>query len=114
MSPAKHGGLAGRLLQIFDIVFQLIYNVCMAKDAIINARVESRLKTKVDQIFNVLGLSQTEAITLFYKQVELNQGLPFDVKVPNKLTKKTLKDSRIGKNIKKFKSKADLYADLGI
>jgi len=86
----------------------------MAKDAIINARVESRLKTKVDQIFNILGLSQTEAITLFYKQVELNQGLPFEVKVPNKLTRKTLKDSRLGKSLKKFKSKDDLYADLGI
>jgi DNA-damage-inducible protein J len=86
----------------------------MAKDAIINARVESRLKTKVDQIFNVLGLSPTEAITLFYKQVELNRGLPFEVKMPNKLTKKTLKESRAGKNIKRFASKADLYADLGI
>ena len=92
----------------------MIYIARMAKDAIINARVESRLKTKVDHIFNVLGLSPTEAITLFYKQVELNHGLPFDVKVPNKLTKKTIKESESGKNIKKFASKADLYADLGI
>ena len=86
----------------------------MAKDAIINARVESRLKAKVDHIFDVLGLSPTEAITLFYKQVELNKGLPFEVKMPNKLTQKTLKDSQAGKNIKKFKSQSELYADLGI
>jgi DNA-damage-inducible protein J len=86
----------------------------MAKDAIINARVESKLKTKVDHIFNVLGLSPTEAITLFYKQVELNNGLPFEVKVPNMLTQKTMKDSQVGKKIKKFKSTRELYADLGI
>ena len=86
----------------------------MAKDAIINARVESRLKSKVDHIFEVLGLSPTEAITLFYKQVELNNGLPFEVKVPNKQTQKTLRDSKAGKNIKKFKSTRELYADLGI
>lgn len=86
----------------------------MAKDAIINARVESKLKTKVDHIFNILGLSPTEAITLFYKQVELNNGLPFEVKVPNKLTQKTLRDSQVGKKIKKFKSTRKLYADLGI
>lgn len=86
----------------------------MAKDAIINARVESKLKTKVDHIFNVLGLSPTEAITLFYRQVELNNGLPFEVKVPNKLTRKTMKDSQVGKKIKKFKSTRELYADLGI
>lgn len=86
----------------------------MAKDAIINARVESRLKSKVDHIFEVLGLSPTEAITLFYKQVELNNGLPFEVKVPNKQTQKTLRDSKAGKNTKKFKSTRELYADLGI
>ena len=86
----------------------------MAKDAIINARVESKLKTKVDHIFNILGLSPTEAITLFYKQVELNNGLPFEVKVPNKLTQKTLRDSQVGKNTRKFKSARELYADLGI
>ncbi len=86
----------------------------MAKDAIINARVESKLKTKVDHIFNILGLSPTEAITLFYKQVELNNGLPFEVKVPNKLTQKTLRDSQVGKNTRKFKSVRELYADLGI
>jgi len=86
----------------------------MAKDAIINARVESKLKTKVDHIFNILGLSPTEAITLFYKQVELNNGLPFEVKVPNKLTQKTLRDSQVGKKIKRFKSTRELYADLGI
>jgi DNA-damage-inducible protein J len=86
----------------------------MAKDAIINARVESGLKHKVDKIFHVLGLSPTEAITLFYKQIELNKGLPFDIKVPNKLTKKTLKDSASGKNVKRFKTREALYADLGI
>ena len=97
-----------------DNVFQLIYITIMAKDAIINARVESGLKHKVDKIFHALGLSPTEAITLFYKQIELNKGLPFDVKVPNKLTRKTLKNSAAGKSIKQFKSREELYADLGI
>lgn len=86
----------------------------MAKDAIINARVESKLKSKVDHIFEILGLSPTEAITLFYKQVELNKGLPFEVKVPNKLTEKTIKASQAGKGVKRFKSQRELYADLGI
>jgi DNA-damage-inducible protein J len=86
----------------------------MAKGAIINARVETGLKQKVDKIFHVLGLSPTEAITLFYKQIELNKGLPFEVKVPNQLTKKTIQDSAAGKNTKRFKSTKELYADLDI
>jgi len=97
-----------------DSVFQMIYTVDMAKDAIINARVESRLKSKVDHIFDLLGLSPTEAITLFYKQVELNKGLPFEVKIPNNLTRKTLAETKSGRNLKRFKSTGELYADLGI
>jgi DNA-damage-inducible protein J len=68
----------------------------------------------VDGIFGALGLSATEAITLFYKQVELNDGLPFAVKLPNKLTRRVIMDSSKGKNLKKFKSKEALYKDLGI
>ncbi len=31
-----------------------------------------------------------EMITLFYKQVELKKGLPFDIAIPNKVTRRTL------------------------
>jgi DNA-damage-inducible protein J len=86
----------------------------MAKDAIINARVEKKLKDRVDDIFGALGLSATEAITLFYKQVELNDGLPFAVRIPNKLTKTVISDSHKGRKTKKFSSKQALYKDLGL
>ncbi|MBP2659662.1 MAG: hypothetical protein H6Q69_2694 [Firmicutes bacterium] len=54
----------------------------MAKDAVIKARVESSLKDTVENIFDRLGLSPIEAITLFYKQVELRRGLPFVIELP--------------------------------
>ncbi len=48
----------------------------------IRARVDSGLKMDAENILSSLGLSQTEAITLFYKQIVMNGGLPFDLKLP--------------------------------
>ena len=52
----------------------------------IQARIEPGLKAAAETIFTKLGLSSTEAIRLFYKQVELREGLPFPVEIPNKKT----------------------------
>jgi DNA-damage-inducible protein J len=65
----------------------------MAKTAVVRARIEPDLKTEVEYILRELGLSQTEAVTLFYHQIKLNQGLPFEVKIPNEVTLKTFKET---------------------
>jgi DNA-damage-inducible protein J len=58
----------------------------MAKTSTISARIDRDVKKPAEQIFKELGLTSSQAITLFYKQVELQQGLPFIVKIPNNLT----------------------------
>ena len=58
----------------------------MAKTEFIRARVEPELKTQAEEIFSKLGLSPTDAITLFYVQVILHNGLPFAVRIPNNET----------------------------
>lgn len=45
-------------------------------------RVEPNLKYQTELILNELGLSFSTAITLFFKQIVINRGIPFDVKVP--------------------------------
>ena len=59
----------------------------MSRTAFIRARTEPMLKKKAENIFKNLGLTATDAITLFYKQVILNNGIPFDIKIQNKETK---------------------------
>jgi len=86
----------------------------MSKNAVISARIEDKLKQSAESILKKLGISPSEAITIFYKQVELKNGLPFEVKLPNKVTLKTFKDSDEGKSVKSFKNAKDLYKDLGI
>ena len=49
----------------------------MAKTATIRARLEPDLKQEAERILSTLGLSPTAAITLFYRQVTLQHGLPF-------------------------------------
>jgi DNA-damage-inducible protein J len=58
----------------------------MAKTAYINARIEPALKARAETIFAALGLSTSDAIAMFFRQVVVRRGLPFDVSVPNEDT----------------------------
>ena len=49
--------------------------------------IEPELKSDVEGIFKELGLSATEAINLFYRQVRLKKGLPFDVRMAEKIVR---------------------------
>jgi DNA-damage-inducible protein J len=86
----------------------------MSKTANIRARVEPELKTEVEKILSELGLTVSETVHLLYRQIRLQRGLPFDVRIPNELTTRTLKASQKGKSVKRFGSKKEFYADLGL
>ena len=55
----------------------------MTRAAMIHARMEPELKQNVESIFKALGMTTTEAVTMFYKQVKMLRGLPFAVEVPD-------------------------------
>jgi DNA-damage-inducible protein J len=86
----------------------------MSKTATVRARIEPDLKNEVEGILSHLGLTASETILLLYRQIKLRRRLPFDVAMPNRLTAKILRQSKMGKNVKHFASKKDLYADLGL
>lgn len=54
----------------------------MAKSANLYARIEPDLKERAESILSALGIPASNAITLFYKQIVLQNGLPFPVKLP--------------------------------
>ncbi|WP_036096373.1 type II toxin-antitoxin system RelB/DinJ family antitoxin [Leptospira weilii] len=84
----------------------------MAKTAMIRARVEDNLKKDVENILNHLGLSASEAINIFYHQIKLSKGLPFPVKIPNKITSKTFEATDKKKGLKSFNSKEEIFKKL--
>ena len=45
------------------------------KTQMVHARIDPRLKNSAERIFTRIGISTTEAIRLFLKQVELHKGL---------------------------------------
>ena len=53
----------------------------MAKSANLYARIEPEVKEQAEAILNALGIPASNAITMFYKQVILQRGLPFEVKL---------------------------------
>ena len=84
----------------------------MAKTAMIRARTDEKLKEQVEGIFHKLGMTATEAINLFYRQVKMTRGLPFPVRLPNGETRRTLEKSARGEDVKTFKNVEDLFKDL--
>ena len=85
----------------------------MTKSEMIRARVEPDLKQEAETVFAKLGLSTTQAITLFYKQVTLQQGLPFAVKIPNAETREALQDAYDGEDLTEYESLDALKAAHG-
>ena len=81
------------------------------KTETLNARIEPALKSGAERILKKLGLSNAEAIRLFYTQICLNKGLPFDVRIPNKTTIAAMKEAESGK-LKRFSSTEELFKDL--
>jgi len=76
----------------------------MSKSVMIHARVEPDLKNETEQTLKALGLNMTQAITLFLQQVKIQNGLPFEVKLPNAQTQKALceleqRDGKVFANI---------------
>lgn len=55
----------------------------MTKSANLYARIEPNLKENAEAILNVLGISASSAITMFYKQIVMHNGIPFELKIPN-------------------------------
>jgi DNA-damage-inducible protein J len=86
----------------------------MRKTAVISTRINPELKHNAEQVFKELGLTATQAITLFYKQVELERGLPFAVRVPNDVTTNALEKAKTRRELESFNTLDDLFEDLGI
>ena len=86
----------------------------MSKNAVIHTRINADLKAGAEQILETIGISASEAIRLFYRQIELHQGIPFDVKIPNKLTAETLRKSERGEEVYRAADADDLFDQLGL
>ena len=84
----------------------------MAKTATIQTRVDPVVKHNAQIILKKLNISMSEAISMYLSQITLHKGIPFELKIPNEITAKTLRESENGKNIHKVESVDDLFQEL--
>ena len=83
----------------------------MAKTAMINARIEPKLKKEVEGILQRLGLNTTQAVSLYFRHIKNYRGLPFEVKLPNAATRRAIEAARKGK-VRRFHSASELAEEL--
>jgi len=69
----------------------------MAKTGYINARMDKKLKSDAEKVLRDVGVNTSDAVTMFFKQVVIQQGLPFEVRIPNKETRKAIAELEAGK-----------------
>jgi DNA-damage-inducible protein J len=83
----------------------------MATDTYVRARIDTATKERAADALEAMGLSISDAIRLLMLRVADEQKLPFEVKVPNRTTRKAINELESGKG-KRFRSVDALMADL--
>ena len=90
------------------------------KSANLYARIEPDVKEKAESILSALGIPASSAINMFYKQIILQRGLPFEVKIPsarpevNEELEKGYVDMQTGRTKNAKKAFADIRKDYGL
>ena len=57
----------------------------MAKSSSIYTRVEPEIKEQAEQVLKSLGIPMANAVNLFLHQIVLQKGIPFEVKLPQRI-----------------------------
>jgi len=76
----------------------------VATSAGINTRIDAGLEKKAVKVFDRLGLTEAEAIRLCYAQVDLHQGVPFPLMIPNAHTRDAFEEAKHPEQLPSFKN----------
>ena len=86
----------------------------MAKSDQVNVRMEPEVKAEAEAIFARLGMTPSQAIKMFYRQVTLQHGLPFEVRIPNPGTVEAIRELEAGQDLRSYENFGDYRTDLGV
>lgn len=85
---------------------------CTMSTTMIQVRIDEETKKQAQTVLGALHISVSEAVKLFLRQVVLQRGIPFEVKIPNELTAKTLRESEQGIDLHSASSVDELFKEL--
>ncbi|MCX6054248.1 MAG: type II toxin-antitoxin system RelB/DinJ family antitoxin [Chloroflexi bacterium] len=72
----------------------------MNKSAYVFVRIRPDVKAETDNILKSLGITATQAISMFYNQINMRRGLPFPVEIPNEVSRQAIQDAVNGVDMK--------------
>ena len=84
----------------------------MANGAYVQARMDPSIKEQAQAVLKKLGISMSDAIVFYFNQIVMRQGIPFDLKIPNELTAKTLEKAEKGEDVHEFADVNSLLKEL--
>jgi DNA-damage-inducible protein J len=84
----------------------------MAHTADIHIKMDSATKTKATKVLNSLGMTATQAICLFFKQIIFTESIPFEIRIPNKVTVETFQKTDAGKDLHRVSGLSELKKEL--
>ncbi|MCU0541057.1 MAG: type II toxin-antitoxin system RelB/DinJ family antitoxin [Oscillatoriaceae cyanobacterium Prado104] len=86
----------------------------MKEQEAINISIESEIKTIAEEIFRQFGLTKSEAIELFYRQVALTKNIPFIQENFNQETINAFEELEAKEDLTTYNNFAELRKDLGV
>ena len=86
----------------------------MKEKELINISIESDIKAAVEEIFEQFGITKSEAVELFYRQVALTRNIPFVHRDLNKETIEAIEELQSKENLTTYERFSELRQDLGV
>ena len=86
----------------------------MAANAFVRARIDQTLKNDAAAVLADMGLTVSDVIRIVLTRVAKEKALPFEMRIPNELTQKTLEKSEHGEDVHQANDVNDLFKQLGV
>jgi DNA-damage-inducible protein J len=86
----------------------------MAATAFVRARIDETLKNEAATVLADMGLTVSDVVRIVLTKIAREKALPFEMRVPNKLTAETLEKSERDEDVYHAEDANDLFRQLGI
>lgn len=83
-----------------------------AKTTTVTVRLDPKVKSKALKVLDKLGITTSQAVSMYFTQISEEQGLPFRPHIPNAETERVIQEAQAGINLHTAKDFDDLLAQL--
>jgi DNA-damage-inducible protein J len=84
----------------------------MANTVTLRAQIDQKLKESAESVLKKLGISTSDAISIFFNSLKVRKGFPPEFKMPNRTTRRAMRDVELGRNLTEWSSKEEFFKAL--